>query len=196
MKKLVFLLAAIILTVSAAGCSGSKDSKSSSSEASASSSDNSEAKSSASSEASGEAASETGETGNTSAGTEGTAVPAPSEEVTYVVDSDTTEEISTIERYREFFLKEKADLEKSKNTMVSRGQYESFEARDLSKYGIWEFEPWRWTDHYGKEYQYPVLYNAGQNDECLLIEGIDGHLYRFTCYSQMLKLQDLGLLNE
>ena len=105
MKKLVFLLAAIILTVSAAGCSGSKDSKSSSSEASASSSDNSEAKSSASSEASGEAASETGETGNTSAGTEGTAVPAPSEEVTYVVDSDTTEEISTIERYREFFLK-------------------------------------------------------------------------------------------
>ena len=80
--------------------------------------------------------------------------------------------------------------------MKERGQYESFEARDLSKYGIWEYEPWCWTDHYGKYYKWPVLVDEGTFDECLLIESEEGDLIKFTYRSQMLRRMNLGHLYD
>lgn len=108
----------------------------------------------------------------------------------------TTEEEDILDYYFNTFNSEKSLLERNRQTLKERGQYESFEARDLSKYGIWEYEPWCWTDHYGKYYKWPVLVNEGAKNECLLIESDDGDLIRFTCWADMLKKQNLGSLYE
>lgn len=108
----------------------------------------------------------------------------------------TTEEEDILDYYFNTFNSEKSLLERNRQTLKERGQYESFEARDLSKYGIWEYEPWCWTDHYGKYYKWPVLVNEGEKNECLLIESDDGDLIRFTCWADMLKKQNLGSLYE
>ena len=108
----------------------------------------------------------------------------------------TTEEEDILDYYFNTFNREKSLLERNRQTLKERGQYESFEARDLSKYGIWEYEPWCWTDHYGKYYKWPVLVNEGAKNECLLIESADGDLIRFTYWADMLKKQNLGSLYE
>lgn len=115
-------------------------------------------------------------------------------DVTYAEEATT--EFNQLREFKTYFLQEKALLEKSKQAMEARGQYESFEARDFSKYGVWEYEPWHWTDHYGNKYMWPVLYDEGTKDERLLIESDNGHLYSFTYRSQMRRRADLGSLYE
>ena len=108
----------------------------------------------------------------------------------------TTEEEDILDYYFNTFNREKSLLERNRQTLKERDQNESFEARDFSKYGIWEYEPWCWTDHYGKYYKWPVLVNEGAKNECLLIESADGDLIRFTYWADMLKKQNLGSLYE
>ena len=108
----------------------------------------------------------------------------------------TTEEEDILDYYFNTFNREKSLLERNRQTLKERDQYESFEARDFSKYGIWEYEPWCWTDNYGKYYKWPVLVNEGAKNECLLIESADGDLIRFTYWADMLKKQNLGSLYE
>ena len=108
----------------------------------------------------------------------------------------TTEEEDILDYYFNTFNREKSLLERNRQTLKERDQNESFEARDFSKYGIWEYEPWCWTDNYGKYYKWPVLVNEGAKNECLLIESDDGDLIRFTCWADMLKKQNLGSLYE
>lgn len=108
----------------------------------------------------------------------------------------TTEEEDILDYYFNTFNREKSLLERNRQTLKERDQNESFEARDFSKYGIWEYEPWCWTDNYGKYYKWPVLVNEGAKNECLLIESADGDLIRFTYWADMLKKQNLGSLYE
>lgn len=106
------------------------------------------------------------------------------------------EENNLFEEYKSYFLQQKALQEDSMRAMVARGQYESFEARDFSKYGIWEYEAWHWTDSYGCEYQWPVLVDEDEKEEMLFIESDDGHLIQFTYWGQMLRKMDLGSLYD